>query len=175
MNLSNQRKAERNYYKEQFDLHKTDLKRSWNITKNIISKEDNRCSAKDIVFLINNQYISDGKIIANTYRLKLTHYIESLENSIHIPEINMDEVRTIISAITNSASGNDELPASILKQCTDSYLEPLTHLINLLISLGIVPDKLKVARVTHIFKGEHEQLVQNYRPISVLPFHSCNL
>ena len=33
MNLSNQRKAERNYYKEQFDLHKTDLKRSWNIIK----------------------------------------------------------------------------------------------------------------------------------------------
>ena len=82
----------------------------------------------------------------------------------------MDEVRTIISAITNSASGNDELPASILKQCMDSYLEPLTHLINLSISLGIVPDELKVARVIPIFKGEDEQLVQNYRPISVLPF-----
>ena len=33
MNLSNQRKAERNYYREQFDLQKTDLKRSWNIIK----------------------------------------------------------------------------------------------------------------------------------------------
>ena len=66
----------------------------------------------------------------------------------------MDEVRTIISAITNSASCNDELPASILKRCTDSYLQPLTHLINLSISLGIVPDELKVARVIPIFKGE---------------------
>ena len=82
----------------------------------------------------------------------------------------MDEVRTIISAITNSASGYDELPASILKQCSDSYLEPLTLLINLSISRGIVPDKLKIARVIPIFKGEDEQLVQNYRPISVLPF-----
>ena len=51
MNLSNQRKAERNYYREQFDLHKTDLKRSWNIIKNIINKEDNRRSAKELVFL----------------------------------------------------------------------------------------------------------------------------
>ena len=90
MNLSNQRKAERNYYREQFDLHKTDLKRSWNIIKNIINKEDNRRSAKVLVFLINNQYISDGKIIANTFNnyfvnvgsslaknipMKLTHYI----------------------------------------------------------------------------------------------------
>ena len=32
-NLSNHRKAERNYYKEQFDLHKTDLKRSWKTIK----------------------------------------------------------------------------------------------------------------------------------------------
>ena len=63
------------------------------------------------------------------------------------------------------ASNNDELPASILKQCMDSYLEPLTHLINLSISLGIVPDEMKVARVIPIFKGEDEQLVQNYRPI----------
>ena len=84
----------------------------------------------------------------------------------------MDEVRTIISAIKNSASGYDELPASILKQCSDSYLEPLTLLINLSISRGIVPDKLKIARVIPIFKGEDEQLVQNYRPISVLPFFS---
>ena len=188
-NLSNQRKTEINYYREQFDLHKTDLKRSWNIIKNIINKEDNRRSAKELVFLINNQYISDGKIFANTFNNYFVnvgsslakniptetdplHYIESLENSIHIPEIYMDEVRTIISAITNSASGYDELPASILKQCTDSYLEPLTHLINLSISLGIMPDELKVARVIPIFKGEDEQLVQNYRPISVLPFFS---
>ena len=82
----------------------------------------------------------------------------------------MYKVRTIISTITNSASGNDELPASIRKQCMDSYLEPLTHLINLSISLGIVPDELKIARVIPIFKGEDEQLVQNYRPISELPF-----
>ena len=139
MNLSNQRKAERNNYKEKFDLNKTDLKRSWNIIKNIIGKEDNRRSAKDIVFLIDNQYISDGKIIANTFNNYFVnvgsslakniqsetdplHYIESLENSIDIPEIYMDEGRTIISTITNSASGNEELPASILKQYTDSYL-----------------------------------------------------
>ena len=87
------------------------------------------------------------------------HYIESLENSIYIPEIYMDEVRTIISAITHPASCNDELPASILKQCTDSYLQPLTHLINLSISLGIVHDELKVARVIPILKGEDKQHV----------------
>ena len=84
----------------------------------------------------------------------------------------MDEVRTILSAITNSASGYDELTVSILKQCSDSYLDPMTLLINLSISRGIVPDKLKITRGIPIFKGEDEQLVQNYHPISVLPFFS---
>ena len=73
----------------------------------------------------------------------------------------MYEIRTIISAITNSTSGNAELTARIRKHCTDSYLEPLTHLINLSISPGIVPDELKVARDIPMYKGEDEQFVQN--------------
>ena len=36
-------------------------------------------------------------------------------------------------------------------------------------------DSLKMARVIAIFKGENEQLVQNYRPISLLPFLSKHL
>ena len=82
MNLSNQRKAERNYYREQFDLHKTDLKKSWNIIKNIISKEDNRHSEKHTCFLINNQYISDSKIIANTFNNYFVHVGSSLVKNI---------------------------------------------------------------------------------------------
>ena len=84
----------------------------------------------------------------------------------------MDEVGTIISAITNSNTGYNKLPASLLKQCSDSYLEPLTLLINVLISLGIIPCKLKIVRVIPICKGEDEELVQNYRPISLLPYIS---
>ena len=37
---------------------------------------------------------------------------------------------------------------------------------------GIVPEELKLAKVTPIYKGEDDQLIQNYTPISVLPFFS---
>ena len=189
MNLSKQRKAERDYYREQFDLHQTDLKKSWNIIKNIIGKEDKRCSVRNIDFLINNQYISDSKVIANAFNMYFINVGSSLANNIHsksnpllyvqstdkcmaIPEVHVNEVNTIISAMKNSASGYDELPTSILKQCVDSYITPLTCLINMSISQGIFPNQLKLARVIPLFKGEDEQLVQNYRPISVLPFFS---
>ena len=48
----------------------------------------------------------------------------------------------------------------------------VTYLINQSISQGIFPEELKLAKVLPIFKCEDEQLVQNYRPISILPFFS---
>ena len=68
---------------------------------------------------------------------------------------------SIISAIANSASGYDELPASLLKQCIKTYNEPLTYLINMSIAQGIFPEPLKIARIIPIFKGENEQVIHN--------------
>ena len=39
-NLSKQRKAERYYYHEQFEIHKKDLRNSWKIIKEMIGKVD---------------------------------------------------------------------------------------------------------------------------------------
>ena len=66
-NLTNQRKAERNYYREQFELHKSDLKNSWNTIKTIIGKNDRTRSINSIDFLINNHYTSDCKLISNHF------------------------------------------------------------------------------------------------------------
>ena len=49
-------------------------------------------------------------------------------------------------------------------------IKPLTYFINMSIREGIVPEELKLAKVIPIYKGEDDQLIQNYRPISVLPF-----
>ena len=38
------------------------------------------------------------------------------------------------------------------------------------ISQGFFSNQLRLARVIPLFEGEDEQLVQKYRPISVLPF-----
>ena len=59
-----------------------------------------------------------------------------------------------------------------MKQLANYYAEPLTHLINQSILQGHFPKELKLAKVLPIFKSDDEQLVQNYRPISILPFFS---
>ena len=46
--------------------------------------------------------------------------------------------------------------------------KPLTPIFSLTFSTGVIPDDLKVAFITPIFKGNHSMKFENYRPISVL-------
>ena len=57
---------------------------------------------------------------------------------------------------------------SVIKRSIGSISSPLTHIINLSITHGIVPDELKIARLVPIFKPGDKALFSNYRPISVL-------
>ena len=70
------------------------------------------------------------------------------------------------------SAGYDNIPMSIIKRSIGSISSPLTHIINLSIIHGIVPDELKIARVVPIFKSGDKALFSNYRPISVLPCFS---
>ena len=59
-----------------------------------------------------------------------------------------------------------------MKQLTNEYVIPLTHLINLSIVQGDFPTELKLAKVLPIYKPEEGHFTQHYRPISVLPYFS---
>ena len=63
---------------------------------------------------------------------------------------------------------------SIIKPTIDSIAEPLTHIINLSKTHGIVPDEMGIAGVIPLFKAGDHSLFANYRPVSVLPsFFKC--
>ena len=44
----------------------------------------------------------------------------------------------------------------------------MTHLVNTSILKGIFPDELKIAKLIPIFKSGNKDLIENYRPISIL-------
>ena len=62
-----------------------------------------------------------------------------------------------------------QIPILIIKKLANELSIPLTHILNLSLSSGKVPDQLKIARVVPIHKKERKDTLSNYRPISVLP------
>ena len=68
--------------------------------------------------------------------------------------------------------GHDELPMKIVKLCINNILTPLTHIINLSLMTGVVPQDLKIAKVIPIYKTSSKDELKNYRPVSLLPAFS---
>ena len=122
----------------------------------------------------NNFFVSIGPQLASTISSSTTHmsYMNSVANSIFLPDITTVEVRNVILLMKNSSAGWDEIPAYVTKRCIDVYIEPLTHIIDKSFKEGIFPSELKLAKVVPIFKSGDSSKITNYRPISVLSFFS---
>ena len=85
-------------------------------------------------------------------------------------DVSCVEVANVIHSLKNSSAGHDEFPTFVGEQCVDSFIDPLTFLINFSLRSGVFPSELKLARVVPIFKAGDSSALTNYRPISGLTF-----
>ena len=89
-------------------------------------------------------------------------------NSFVIFPTSISEIENIISNLNPSKS----TPTKLLKILKTFVSGPLAYLINCSFSSGVVPDKLKIARVIPVYKKGIKSTVVNYRPISLLSIFS---
>ena len=83
------------------------------------------------------------------------------------------EIINIVNELNLSNSiGRDGLSSSIIKATIFETCGPLSMVFNKSLSSGKFPDALKVEKIVPIHKGENKKIINNYRPISVLPFFS---
>ena len=68
----------------------------------------------------------------------------------------------------NKSAGHDEISAKMIKTIGEEIVKPLTHIYNSTFLTGKIPNFLKIALVTPIFKANENNQFENYRPISVL-------
>ena len=68
----------------------------------------------------------------------------------------------------SKSPGPDNIGPGLIKEVIESIVDPLLYIFNLSMLDGIVPDKLKTAKVIPIFKKGDRSLACNYRPISLL-------
>ena len=66
------------------------------------------------------------------------------------------------------STGIDEISAKFLKDGANEIKTVITHIINLSIDTGIVPDELKFAKVKPLYKKNSRLDAGNYRPVSIL-------
>ena len=86
---------------------------------------------------------------------------------------NNDEVLKILRSLDpGKATGPDNIPARIMKECSVSLAPSLTQIINTSLRTGIVPAVWKQALVCPVHKKGPKKFVKNYRPISLLSIPS---
>ena len=94
-------------------------------------------------------------------------------NSFYFSPVSEFEISSVISSLNCSKSvGPNSIPIYLLKILNNNISLCLSKIINDSFLHGIFPDKLKIAKVTPIFKKGSRTDKSNYRPISVLSIFS---
>jgi hypothetical protein len=88
------------------------------------------------------------------------------------PIVETEIIKIVNKFNQNKSAGHDNIDTFIIKRVATEIAKPLTSIFNLSIATGIVPQKLKIAKVIPIFKKNDPELFSNYRPVSVLPCFS---
>jgi hypothetical protein len=80
------------------------------------------------------------------------------------------EVKDIIHQLSSKSSfGHDGISTVLLKKLQPILNKPISVIINQSLKTGIFPNRLKIAKIMPIHKKDSIHLVENYRPISLLP------
>ena len=74
----------------------------------------------------------------------------------------------VMNLNSSKSPGPDNIRPGLIKEVIAAIMDPLLYTYNLSISTGIVPEKLKTAKVVPVYKKGNRSLASNYRPISVL-------
>ena len=142
----------------------------------IISRMINKCRAPKIPpLLVNNIFILNCREKAQQCKPVINRSVlptlSFLTNSRvdHISIENEDIISLIRKINPNKATGSDGLSGQMLLLCDDSVVLPLHIIFINILPTSIYPDMWELANVTPIFKKGDKQLINNYRPISLLP------
>ena len=175
------------YYTKRLENEKSNIKSTWKTLNEVINKKRSKLKFLSS-FKVDNFEISDPIEIANRFcnyfsnigphlakRIQstpnshLNSFVGQYPNSIFFNPATENEIIEISKSFqSNKTYGYDKVPMLIIKQTINIIAKPLTHIFNLSITHGIVPNEMKIARVIALFKSGDRTLFKNYRPISIL-------
>jgi len=180
--------ARDNFYRYKFENCSHDIKKQWNVLNEITNKTVHNNNS--ITLILNGATYSDRSVVANKFNdyfssmsssLNLqhpecdcTHIVDLIDdlspNSFVFHPISALEVIKVIKSLNNSHScGFNSISNKVLKNVAYNVADVLAYLFNLSVCSGVVPAELKMAIVIPLFNKGDRQVIENYRPISLLP------
>ena len=132
---------------------------------------------QEICNQFNSFFVNVGPKLASNIKNTGKNYYDYLpdmrSSSMYMkPIVELDIAKIIDKFNPNKSAGYDNTGNFIIKKVKTEILKPLTQIFNLSLSSGVVPEKLKVAKVIPIYKKDDSALFSNYRPVSLLPCFS---
>ena len=109
----------------------------------------------------------------NSSSQSVTKYLtDRASSTIFLEPVDEREIISTINLLPMKKSvGHDNIPVTFIKLFVKIIAPFLIKVINASFELGMFPNILKIAKVIPIYKSGHKQIVNNYRPISLLsPF-----
>jgi len=182
--------AKQGYHHQQFEENKGDMKKTWKLINEIRGK---KCRSIKPIFKIDNELIENRRVIANKFNeyfisiavnlnMKVENdfglIIEALptfetflakpcHNSIFVADCEREELLKIVSEFVGGKAS--DIPVRVIKKAAPTIADLVTDLYNSCIKKGTFPSSLKTGRISPIFKKGDDQLLENYRPVSILP------
>ena len=182
------RTAKREYYVHEFTKYKNDIRKTWDILKDIINTKKSKSDfppyftdlgikisgSKTIADKFNEYFTKIGpehaRSIDTSHKIPFDNYLKSpCQLSFQFQYTTPDSIEKIIGDLKpKSSAGYDNLSSKLLKDIKGIISCPLSIIINQSLCSGIFPSKLKLAKVIPLYKKEDQRVFGNYRPISLL-------
>jgi len=182
------REAKKLYFHSELLANKNNLKKSWQLLNLALNKKSNSKKITNIV--TDGNLLIDPQEMANSFNKFFTSIANDCVSQIN-PTLGNDDVHPavpehlrfqmssfplqqaeLVTALDNLLSKTSldlsNLSMSLLKKVIRTIERPILHIFNKSITTGVVPSKLKIAKVVPVFKSGDSQDMNNYRPISLL-------
>ena len=160
------RSAKKNYFFNQFEREKNNIKNTWKLINTVINKDVSQQKISGITHNgiytensssisehFNNYFANIGPSLASKIPPCNSNFMSYLgipnPHSIFLDPVTTEEVCDVVANLANKkSSGSDSINAFVIKRVIPAIVIPLTFIVNQSFSLGIFPDAMKIPKVT---------------------------